>query len=211
VRLKKKKLSIDTNVYRTPVDSDPDAVSIGVLNLTMFEAEAVQRLATELQNARGATQSFIINVQVNVPLTRTSPNPDLDWRPEQFANGAVPPGWVKDFDAKRNRVLYRDATGSVYVVSPDDGGLELLSSRSDPNVYRCKNGHRLDYPNQLCDTCGARMPLRAGERDEDGVFGDEDLIRRREAMQAKFDEERVERERKTKVDPSGRFSGLELD
>jgi hypothetical protein len=204
----KTKTAISTNIYRTPIGGDDDAVSIGVLNLTMFEAYAVQKLANDLQNSRGATQSFVVNVQVNVPLTRT-PNPNPDWKPEQFANGAVPPGWIKEFDVASNRALYRDATGSVYVVNPGTGVLELLSSRSQPNVYRCKNGHQLDYPNQLCNTCGARMPLR--ECDDGGVFGDEGLIARREAMQAKLDEERVERERKKTVDPSGRFSGLEID
>lgn len=116
----------------------------------------------------------------------------------------LPDGWTIEWSTENMRQEFLDADGKRY---SDEGGILVEIKPSEP---LCANGHRLDYPNQLCNDCGARMPLRAGEVLDD-VFGDAELIKQREARQDVFDQQRREQQRIRSVDPTGRFSGLELD
>jgi len=78
---------IKTNIYRTPVNSDLDAVSIGVLNLTMEEAKMLQAIADRIQASRSSMDE-VINISMSYrsdgmrPGQRTMQN--ADWKPEPY-------------------------------------------------------------------------------------------------------------------------------
>lgn len=206
---------ISASKYKAPVSKFDDAWAVAVLNCTKDEADAILVYSGFLQRKRvpkGAAENYVTGTgrQYVKPMGRTPTAADYV-KPMRLTPNTSPllDEWTIEWNTETMRQELTDPNGKRYY---DDNGMLVEITR----VPRCSNGHALDYGNQICNICGERMPLRESEigwkkAPDDDVFGDADLIKQREARQDEFDRQRKEQQRIESVDPTGRFSGLELD
>lgn len=160
---------IDSNIYRSPVGNDYDAVSMAVLHLTRKEAEAIQSLARAMQKARDNGErigqvtlgwmvtdySLFKEVASGGAGKAVAPMSIRDgWKP----GTPLPPGWSVEIDPTNMVSVFTVPDGTRYVVDSNNDLVPLGQPSSEPrertyNVWRCINGHALASRTAWCYEC----------------------------------------------------------
>lgn len=183
-------LRISSSVYKMPSSTVPDAVGVAVVNLTPQEAIMVEDFANRLQMARNSDRAWdrIKGATGYSPNARgatglaSGATAATTLAMSELARGALPPGWTTSYNQPMDRKEFIAPNGERYYQDPNNPDTPVQILReTTPPNW----GRPLALPGPI--------PTPSQMRDAE--------------VQTKIQALREQRA----LDPSSRFSGLELD